>query len=48
MAAQIVAWLQEFAARAGAKGYVLGLSGGIDSACSAALCQRAMENVLRR
>jgi NAD+ synthase len=42
LAAQIVAWLQEFAAQANAKGYVLGLSGGIDSACSAVLCQRAM------
>ena len=44
MAGTIVAWLRDYAALAGAKGYVLGLSGGIDSACVAALCQRAMGN----
>jgi NAD+ synthase len=39
---EITTWLQDYAVRAGAKGYVVGLSGGIDSACSAVLCQRAM------
>jgi len=39
---RIVFWLQDYAARAGARGYVVGLSGGIDSACTAVLCQRAM------
>jgi NAD+ synthase len=40
-------WLRDYAAQAGAKGYVVGLSGGIDSATTAALCQRAMgEGVL--
>jgi NAD+ synthase len=39
---RIVTWLRDYAARAGAQGYVLGLSGGIDSACTAALCQRAV------
>lgn len=38
----IASWLQDYAARAGARGYVIGLSGGIDSACTAVLCQRAM------
>jgi NAD+ synthase len=38
----IAAWLRDYAARAGVDGYVLGLSGGIDSACTAALCQRAV------
>jgi NAD+ synthase len=38
----IVAWLREYSARAGARGYVVGLSGGVDSACVAALCQRAV------
>lgn len=41
---RIVAWLKEYAASAGAHGYVVGLSGGIDSACTAALCQRAVGN----
>lgn len=42
----IATWLREYAARAGARGYIVGLSGGIDSACVAALCQRAVgENV---
>lgn len=44
---QIVTWLRDYAARAGARGYVVGLSGGIDSACTAALCGRAVgENTL--
>ena len=43
----ISAWLRQYAAGAGCGGYVVGLSGGIDSACTAALCQRAMgQNVL--
>ena len=47
IADKIVAWLRDYAAHAGAGGYVVGLSGGIDSACTAALCQRAMgEGVL--
>jgi NAD+ synthase len=43
LADRIVAWLQEYAAQAGARGYVIGLSGGIDSACTAVLCQRAVD-----
>jgi NAD+ synthase len=39
---RISSWLQEYAAGAGADGYVVGLSGGIDSACTAALCRRAV------
>jgi NAD+ synthase len=39
---RISGWLREYAARAGLDGYVVGLSGGIDSACTAALCQRAV------
>jgi len=38
---RIADWLRDYAAQAGAQGYVVGLSGGIDSACTAALCQRA-------
>jgi len=37
----IVKWLSERAARAGARGFVFGLSGGIDSAVVARLCQMA-------
>jgi NAD+ synthase len=45
--ATIAAWLRDYASRAGAKGYIVGLSGGIDSACTVALCQRAVgERVL--
>jgi NAD+ synthase len=39
---KIAAWLRDYASEAGARGYVVGLSGGIDSACTAVLCQRAM------
>jgi NAD+ synthase len=42
IAAKIVAWLHDYVAQAGANGYVVGLSGGIDSACTAVLCQRAV------
>jgi NAD+ synthase len=44
---KIVIWLRDYADRAQARGYVIGLSGGVDSACTAALCQRAKgEHVL--
>ncbi len=47
IASKIVTWLRDYAAQAKAGGYVVGLSGGIDSACTAVLCQRAMgERVL--
>ncbi|HSJ52958.1 MAG TPA: NAD+ synthase [Anaerolineae bacterium] len=42
LADEIVAWLRAYAERARARGYVLGLSGGIDSAVVAGLCRRAM------
>jgi NAD+ synthase len=42
LAGAIATWLAEYAARAGAKGYVVGLSGGIDSATTAALCLKAV------
>jgi NAD+ synthase len=38
----IAFWLRDYAIQAGARGYVVGLSGGIDSACTAVLCQRAV------
>lgn len=41
VSAKIVSWLQEKVSAAGAKGCVLGLSGGIDSAVVAALAQKA-------
>jgi NAD+ synthase len=39
---RIAAWLRERAEAAGARGFVLGMSGGIDSAVVARLCQMAM------
>lgn len=38
---RIAGWLQERAAGAGARGFIFGLSGGIDSAVVARLCQMA-------
>jgi NAD+ synthase len=42
IADQIAGWLKDYAARAGVAGYVVGLSGGIDSATTVALCQKAL------
>jgi len=42
LADRIAAWLRSYAQRAGAEGYVLGLSGGVDSAVVGALCRRAV------
>ena len=44
VAQQIARWLRDYADQAGARGYVVGLSGGVDSAVVAALCQRAVGN----
>jgi NAD+ synthase len=41
---EISAWLRERATAAAARGYVVGLSGGIDSAIVARLCQLATPN----
>jgi NAD+ synthase len=38
---RIVEWLQQRATEAGARGFVVGLSGGVDSAVVARLCQAA-------
>jgi len=39
---RIAAWLRDRAAEAGARGFILGMSGGIDSAVVARLCQLAL------
>ncbi len=39
---RIAAWLRDYASAAGAEGFVLGLSGGVDSATAAALAVRAV------
>ena len=36
----IVNWLKDYATKAGVKGFVIGVSGGIDSAVTSALCAR--------
>ena len=40
VANHIVQWLESYALRAGMKGFVVGVSGGIDSAVTASLCAR--------
>lgn len=42
----IVGWLADYARQAGARGYVVGVSGGIDSAVVSALCARTGLEVL--
>ncbi len=42
----IVKWLSEYAAKARAKGFVVGISGGIDSALTSTLCAQTGLNVL--
>jgi len=36
----IVNWLKDYATKAGVKGFVIGVSGGIDSAVTSTLCAR--------
>jgi len=42
----IVNWLREYAIQAGVKGFVIGISGGIDSAVTSTLCARTGLEVL--
>lgn len=42
----IVKWLKEYALNAGVKGFVVGISGGIDSAVTSTLCARTGLEVL--
>ena len=42
----IVKWLKDYATNAGVKGFVVGVSGGIDSAVTASLCARTGLDVL--
>jgi len=44
LADRISGWIADEVAEAGMRGAVLGLSGGIDSAVTAALCRRALES----
>lgn len=48
LCSDIQSWIKEYIYSAGAKGVVVGLSGGIDSAVTAALCRNAIgkENVI--
>ena len=41
LADEIAAWMQQLSRQAGTRGFVVGLSGGIDSAVTGALCKRA-------
>ena len=40
VATHIISWLKEYAENAQIKGFVLGVSGGIDSAVTSALCAK--------
>ena len=40
IANHIVSWLKEYATKAGVKGFVVGVSGGIDSAVTSTLCAK--------
>lgn len=42
----IVNWLKEYALKAGSKGFVIGISGGIDSALTSTLCAKTGLEVL--
>ena len=42
----IVNWLKDYATKAGVNGFVIGISGGIDSAVTSALCARTGLNLL--
>jgi NAD+ synthase len=42
----IVAWLKDYATKANMKGFVIGISGGIDSAVTSALCAKTGLEVL--
>lgn len=44
MTGKLVDWIRKKVSQAGAKGVLLGLSGGIDSAVMAVLCKRAFPN----
>ena len=46
VAEHIVRWLQDYAASARAKGFAVGISGGVDSAVVSALAARSGLNVL--
>ena len=42
----IVNWLKDYAVKAGVKGFVIGVSGGIDSAVTSTLCAKTGLEVL--
>ena len=42
----IVDWLKDYATKAGVNGFVIGISGGIDSAVTSTLCAKTGLNVL--
>lgn len=46
VANHIVNWLKKYSSQAGVKGFVLGVSGGIDSAVTSALCARTGLDVI--
>jgi len=46
VAEHITGWLSEYCDKAGMKGYIIGISGGIDSAVTSTLCARTGKNVM--
>jgi len=46
LADEIASWMNEISHQAGTEGFVIGLSGGIDSAVTGALCKRAAKDAV--
>ena len=42
----IVSWLKEYSDKSGTEGFVIGISGGIDSALTSALCARTNKKII--
>ena len=42
----IVTWLKDYATKAGVKGFIVGISGGIDSALTSTLCAKTGLDVI--
>ena len=46
VAPHIVAWLENYCSKAGTNGFIIGISGGVDSALTSTLCAMTGKNVI--